>query len=617
MRLYNGRIIELLAPAGNLEIFKEIVETNCDAILLGGVDFNMRRMRDGFNFTNDELQEVMKIAKIYNKKIYIALNVLIASEEVEELKDYLVFLDNLKPDAIMVQDFAIFEIIKSMRLKNLNIHSSIQMNIHEVESVKLLKELGVGKIVLSYECSAFEIREMYRKTNMDFEYFCYGEMCTVKNAQCGASSFIFGNNTGRGRCFKVCRWNYNLEHDGKLVEPFYPLGTKDLSIFPYIKELFECGITTFNIEGRMRDASFLVPVINTFGYAIDELIEQGSYSRSSFLLNDTRIRDLSVGYLKGDPKLNNVNVYNESHIKKFSTSAEISEIDEKTTEKIIESLNINDAPKTKNLSIYVSRIDALEVAINEGVSRVYISDEFENIMLDNIEKIDKKDTEIFFATPRTMSPARFQFVEDMIKSKMFDGLLYTTFGCTKKFKDYKVKLVAESNLLTYNHKAIKFITENLNTDEVTLSYELNQNELASLLKANDKDIEVIVHGVFPIMYTHRRLLDFFDPKDVESNKLVLKSDKTDFDVIEDRYSMSNILPQKEFCLQNVLGELQKFEHIKHFRIDGRFYDNDELKDIIQIYKNTIKANVLGDNYEKYETKRKGLTYGALNFGGNK
>lgn len=610
MRVYNGREIELMAPAGNLEIFKEIVKSNCDAIFLGGIQFQMRRIRKGYNFSDDDLVEVMRLSKEYNKKIYITLNILVTSYEIEELKEYLKFLDDLKPSAIIIQDLAVLKLIEELGLKNLKIHTSIQMNTHDAETVKLLKSKNIEKIVLSRECTKEDIKELYDETNMDFEYFCYGEMCAVKDAQCSASSFIFGNNTGRGRCFKVCRWKYQLEHNDVVLKPEYPLGIKDLSIFEYIKEVFDSGITTFKIEGRMRDAEFLVPIINCYGDAIDHLIKYGNYDKDTTLLYETRLRDLSNGYINGDPMLDNVNVYREDVIKNFSTPTEIKEITQETTDEILNKIKINSPEKSKSLSVYVKDLAGLKVALDENVSRIYISDEFEEIDLIKLSEINRNDTEIYLATPRTMNNERFKHIEKLLKSKVFDGLLYTTYGCSARFKDYN--LVADYNLLTYNHKSLEYIHNNFNTNEVCASFELTQNEFAPFIKNAKSDIEIIVHGIIPIMYTYRNLFDYYDEKDIVSNKLTLKNTGSDFEVYVDRYKMSHIVPRYELCLQDILTELQKYENIKHLRIDGRFYKSTELSSIIKSYKETLdKAD-----YEKYKSQKAGLTYGALNFGGN-
>ncbi len=610
MRKLKGREIELMAPAGNLEIFREIVKSNCDAIFLGGIQFQMRRIRQGYNFSNEDLVEVMKLAKEYDKKVYITLNILVTSYEIEELKDYLRFLDELQPSAIIIQDLAVVALIKELGLKNLKIHTSIQMNTHDVETIKLLQEQGIEKVVLSRECSAEDIKGFYDETNMDFEYFCYGEMCPIKDAQCNASSFVFGNNSGRGRCFKVCRWNYKLEHNDVTIDPIYPLSIKDLSVFEYIEELFDSGVTTFKIEGRMRDAEFLVPIINCYGDAIDHLIENGTYDKDDKILYDTRLRDLSTGYVMGDPKLENVNLYRESEIRKFSQPSEIQEVSEETTKEIIELIGSENKKEVKPLSVYVSSLEALKVAVDECVSRVYISDEFSELNVDELKAVDRKGTEIFYATPRSLDNQKIAHIEKMLDTKAFDGLLYTTLGMTRKFKGHK--LVTDTTLLVYNHKSLEYVIENFNTDEACACFELTQLEFSSFIKNAKHDTEVLVHGILPIMYTPRNLFDYFDEKDVVSNKMELISEGSNFDLVYDRYNMSHILPQKELCLQEVVGELQKYECIKHLRIDGRFYEPEEVRTIIKAYKDVME----NDNFVKYETQRGGLTYGALTFKGN-
>ncbi len=610
MRVLKGREIELMAPAGNMEIFREVVKSNCDAVFLGGKQFQMRRVRPGYNFTNEELVEVVRLGKEYGKKIYITLNILVTAYEIEELKEYLRFIDELQPSAIIIQDLSVLELIKELGLKNIKIHTSIQMNTHDVESIKLLKEHDVEKIVLSRECTASDIKELYDETKMDFEYFCYGEMCAAKDGQCNASSFVLGNNTGRGRCFKICRWNFKLEHNDVELDPIYPLSIKDLSVFEYIEELFDSGVTTFKIEGRMRDASFIVPIINFYGDAIDHLIEHGTYDKDTKFLYDTRLRDLSAGYTFGDPKLENINHYREDEIKRFSNPTQIKEKSNEIKDIILEEIKSQKPRQNKELSVYVKDLASLKVAIEEGVSRVYISDEFAELSLEELKNIDRKTTEIYFATPRSLNNENFKHVDKMLESKLFDGLLYTTWGCTRRYKGYN--LVADNNLSIYNHKSLKYVVEELNTKEVCPSFELTHKEIGPMLNLASNDMEFLVHGIFCLLYTPRNLFEFFDENGVASNTMELKSSHENFDLVLDRYGYSHMIPQKEYCLQDIVHELQKYDNIKHLRIDGRFYEPEEVRNLIRTYKETLE----NDTYKEYTTQRKGLTYGALSFGGH-
>ena len=138
MRKFCDREIELLAPAGNFEIFQSVVDSKCDAIYFGGQALNMRMIRKGFNFSDEELKEAVRNAHNLGKKAYITVNNLVDFKEIEFAKTYLKTLAEIKPDAIIIQDFAILKLVKSLKL-DLDIHASVMMNVHNVAFVSALQ----------------------------------------------------------------------------------------------------------------------------------------------------------------------------------------------------------------------------------------------------------------------------------------------------------------------------------------------------------------------------------------------------------------------------------------------------------------------------------------------
>ncbi len=607
MRKYKGKEIDLMAPSGNLESFKKIVESKCDSIFIGGKTLNMRLIRKGYNFSNDDLIEAINLAHSRNKKVYITLNILINEMELKEAEEYLIFLESINVDAIIVQDLGILEIIKNLGL-NLKVHSSVQMNSHDVETIKFLKNAGIKKIVLSRESTIEEIEYFYKETKMSFEYFCYGDMCVAKDAQCSVSSFILGNNSGRGRCFKMCRWNFNISYNGKEYNNNRPLSVKDLSLYEYIDELHNAGIETFKIEGRMRDADFIVPIINSFGNAIDELIETGKYNKDDEHIYNTRIRDLATGFIKGNPKLEYINKKNEDEIKVFSKSTDVVEINNDIINEINKKINKGIKSNKKKISVYVKDVESAIYCIDKGVDRVYLSVEFEDIENTNFMYIDKKSCDLYIATPRTMNDERYKYIARLLETGKFDGVLYSTFGCIEYFKGYN--LITDTNLLMYNSKAIKYCND-LGVQESAVSFELQQNEFIELLKNCKNDMEIVVHGIMPLLYTYQDLYENVEDKNMENKILQLKSDNINFDVIKDRFNMNHILSPKELYLAPLVKNITKYDNVKTLRIDGRFYKKEELGEIIELYKNINENKKDGSTYK---SKRSGLTIGALNFG---
>lgn len=209
-RYFNGREVELLAPAGTFEIFKEVIQSRCDAVYFGGPVLNMRMMRKGYNLTHEEIVEALDIAHRLDKKVYITVNNLFSEEDVEEAREYLRFLDGARPDALIVQDMAVLELIREMEL-NLPIHSSVMMNVHNLEMIFALRDLGVTRVVTSREMDLQTAKLLGQRSGMELEYFIHGDMCSVHGANCYFSSHVFGMSSNRGKCMKPCRWDYRVK----------------------------------------------------------------------------------------------------------------------------------------------------------------------------------------------------------------------------------------------------------------------------------------------------------------------------------------------------------------------------------------------------------------------
>ena len=235
-RYFNQQEVELLAPAGNFEIFKQILHSGADAFYLGGKILNMRLHRKDFNFSNDEIVEAIQMAHELGKKVYVTVNNLLSSEDLLETEHYLRFLESAAPDAIIVQDMSIIALVQKLKL-NLNIHASVMMNVHNLETIKKLRELGVTRVVTSRDIDLNTVKLFSAQTDMEFEYFVHGDMCLAHGAQCTYSGILFGNSSNRGRCMKPCRWGYKMNQGGNQYNTTFPLAVKDMYMYENIPEL--------------------------------------------------------------------------------------------------------------------------------------------------------------------------------------------------------------------------------------------------------------------------------------------------------------------------------------------------------------------------------------------
>jgi putative protease len=638
-RYFNNKKIELLAPSGTMETFKRMVHANCDAIYLGGKSLNMRMMRKGFNFSDEEIKEALKMAHAVDKKVYITVNNMINDNEIDEAIEYLRFLNDIPVDGIIVQDLGILQICKENNFNNFEIHSSVMMNVHNIEFVKALQEFGVTRVVLSREMDLQTAKHLQNQTNIETEYFMHGDMCVANGGNCYYSSIVFGNSSNRGRCFKPCRWPYVIKKDGSLFNTEFPLAVKDMYMYEHIPELIEASITSFKIEGRMRDTDFIIDLVNAYGDAIDRYIEDPlSFNRTEHAneLFEGRKRDFTTAYAFGRPGLDFINTRYEgtgkfySTGKVFSVPTEEPEITDKAVNELqsdLNNFNSNLAYKNK-LSVKVNNYAQAKLSIELGVDRIYlpcevlIPDQFINLdQLKDLTNIKNK-TEIYLDLPQMMTELQFDMIDHYLENHghLFDGLLVSNLGAIYKY-GHKYPLITNFNLNIYNEKASKFY-KSLGVNENTISLEIKNNELGKFISMSESPLELIAHGPLRVMYLDHNLYENIDAlkpiekcdnKYVENDVLVLMTDKGENPVYIDQNQKNHLFTAKEFCLLPLLEDLN-FGKVINLRIEGQTYSLDELKNIIEVYQLAIlDKSRCKELYSELQSTRAGFTLGALSF----
>lgn len=638
-RVFNGKKMELLAPSGTMETFKSMVKANCDAIYLGGKSLNMRMIRKGYNFSDEEVQEATKMAHEFDKKVYVTVNNMLNEYEINEAIEYLHFLNNIDVDGIIVQDLGVLQICKEHNFNKFELHSSVMMNVHNIESAKALKELGISRVVLSREMDLKTAKLLQREVNIETEYFVHGDICTVNDANCYYSSVVLGNSSNRGRCFKPCRWHYLSKKDGSVFPTEYPLAAKDMYMYEHIPELIEANITSFKIEGRMRDTDFIINLVNAYGEAIDRYIEDPlsfNRKRGAEELFEHRKRDFTTAYAFSKPNLDFINTRYEgtgkfySTGKVFSTPTEEPVVTDDAINGVLEELNeySSNLPSKHNLSVKVNNYDQAKLCIELGVDRIYLPcevlapDEFITAeQLKHLVNI-KNRTDIYLNLPQMMNELQFDMLDHYLDKHghLFDGLLVSNIGAVKKYAN-KYALVTDYNLNIYNHKSLEFYKA-LGIKEATISIEIKRNELAKFIHMSQTPLELIVHGPLKIMYLDYNLyentkvlkaVEKSDNKYVDNDVLVLMTDKGENPVYTDQNLRNHLFTSKELCLLPILEGLN-FEKPISFRIEGQTYNRDELKNIIEVYKKVIIDKSKGrDLFLHMESSRAGFTLGALSF----
>ncbi len=243
--------MELLVPAGDINSFYAALNNGADAIYLSGKMFGARSYAK--NFTEEELKTVLKLGKIYGVKIYVTMNTLVKDNEVEDFLNEVEFLYNLGVDAILMQDFGMISLCLE-KYPNLTIHASTQVNSSSYETIKLLYEMGIKRVVLPREMSIDEIRKI--DIPIELEVFIHGALCVSYSGNCLFSSMLGSRSGNRGECVGSCRLPYKLYKDKTLIDEGYLLSMKELNTSLDIKKLPH-NITSLKIEGRMKSPSYV------------------------------------------------------------------------------------------------------------------------------------------------------------------------------------------------------------------------------------------------------------------------------------------------------------------------------------------------------------------------
>lgn len=271
---------ELLAPAGNLEILKGVIESGADAVYVGGSMFGARAYAN--NFTEEELLEAIDFAHLRGVKVYLTVNTLIKNSEFSKLYDYLLPYYKRGLDAVIVQDIGVVKAIHEY-FPSMEIHTSTQMTVTGADGVRFLSQFGVTRVVMAREVSLAEMKRIHEETGMELEAFVHGALCYSYSGQCLFSSILGGRSGNRGRCAQPCRLPYTVE--GKKDE--YILSLKDMCGIKALDKLHDAGVYSLKIEGRMKQLEYACGVVKYYRSYIDSMkpVTDADYDRIKALGN--------------------------------------------------------------------------------------------------------------------------------------------------------------------------------------------------------------------------------------------------------------------------------------------------------------------------------------------
>lgn len=269
--------MELLAGAGNMERLKTAYCFGADAAYIGGKMFGLRAFAD--NFSMEEIDEALKYSHSLCKKLYVTVNIFAHEEDISGLKGYIGDLSDIGVDALIISDPGVFSVARSVN-KGLHIHVSTQANTTNYMSANFWYEQGAKRVILARELSLEEIKHIRDNTpkDLELEAFVHGAMCMAYSGRCLLSSFLEGRDPNRGQCVQSCRWEYALTEKKREGQYFpieedergtYILNSKDLMMIEHIDKLYEAGLSSLKIEGRMKTAFYTATTVNAYRKAFD------------------------------------------------------------------------------------------------------------------------------------------------------------------------------------------------------------------------------------------------------------------------------------------------------------------------------------------------------------
>ena len=297
--------LELLSPARNADIGIEAIRHGADAVYIGAPKFGARVAAGN---SLDDIRRLVDYAHQFAAKVYVTINTILTDDELREAEQLIWQLYDIHVDALIVQDVGLLR----LNLPPIPLHTSTQMDNRSVEKVRLLQQWGFRQVVLARELSLDEIRQIHEACpDVALEVFVHGALCVSMSGQCYASECLFGRSANRGACAQVCRMEFDLirsyQKGGKpaeqvLMQKKHLLSLKDMCQINSLQKLVEAGATSFKIEGRLKDMSYVKNVTAAYSEALNQIVKSqpDKYERASSGVVELMFRpDVSKSFNRG------------------------------------------------------------------------------------------------------------------------------------------------------------------------------------------------------------------------------------------------------------------------------------------------------------------------------
>ena len=335
------RKVELLVPAGSLEVLKVAVDYGADAVYIGGQAYGLRAKAD--NFSIEEMKKAVKYAHTKYAKVYVRATIFAHNYDIEGMKAYFEQLKDTGVDAVLVSDPGIFMLAKET-MPDMELHISTQANNTNYLTYNFWYNMGAKRVVTARELSLVEIKQIreHIPEDMEIESFMHGAMCISYSGRCLLSSYFTGRDANRGACTHPCRWKYHIVEETRPGEYMpvneddrgtYIFNSKDLCMIEHIPEMIDAGIDSFKIEGRMKTALYVATVARTYRKAIDDYMESPELYRSNMEYYKSEIakctyRQFTTGFYFGKTDQDSQIYDNNTYIKNCTYIGNVQEVTE-------------------------------------------------------------------------------------------------------------------------------------------------------------------------------------------------------------------------------------------------------------------------------------------------
>ena len=432
---------ELLAPAGSYDVLVIAVNAGADAVYIAGQQYGARAFAK--NFTLEEIEKAVEYAHLNGVKVHVTVNTLVNNFEIADVMNYLFKLYQIGVDAVIVQDFGICWLLKTL-IPDLEVHGSTQMALSNYSCIKWANKNNIKRVVLPREIDVEKIaktKEQLKKDNIDMELevFGHGALCYCVSGNCYMSSYNSGRSGNRGACAQPCRREYRLKYRGYNIGNGYLLSTHDLATYNNLEAISNAGVTSLKLEGRMKSGDYIGTIVNSYRNLLDG--NTGDYAKNLHLVFN---RKFTNGYIMGDKPGEVMGRGSSGHEGLY-----IGDIVKKDgTEVTIEI-------KNKNNYITLEKGDGIAFKYNGKIKGIYLEDivkQDENEIVINTTRLVKEGTEVFISFSKSIHENLKKFKKEVIKNHI---PLSLTLSWNEDLTGFvNVEYYLDDELINFRHKAV-------------------------------------------------------------------------------------------------------------------------------------------------------------------